>query len=146
MSKFKDWLLASPIDDAFFFTNIRKLARAIHLRRGHRWVYNTAVATIGVGDVICEIKFRRCIDCDLKETTNEKGEVTTIIVMEALLSVLWDNQRSPAPCYHNPSEIEWLEIPELTAIEQEISDENEEDSEENEEENALEEAPESESV
>jgi hypothetical protein len=68
-----------------------------------------------------------------REIQNEKGEIVTTIVMESLLSVLWDNQRTPAPCYHNPSEIEWLEIPELTAIEQQIEEENDEDEEEEDE-------------
>ena len=70
----KSWLLTSPIEDAFFFTNIRKTARAFHLWRGHRWAENWATATITIGTNICEIKFRRCIDCDRKEMMNEKGE------------------------------------------------------------------------
>ena len=74
MSKFKKWLLTSPIsDDDFFFTNIRELARAIHLWRGHKWVERSAWAEIN-GEKISEIKFRTCVDCETKEMTNEKGE------------------------------------------------------------------------
>jgi hypothetical protein len=81
-----------------------------------------------------------------REIQNEKGEIVTTIVMEALLSVLWDNQRSPAPCYHNPSEIEWLEIPQLTAVESEIETNEAANDEENDEEDDDEEAEEAEIV
>ena len=70
--KIKKWLLTSPIDEACYFTNIRKLARAIHLCRGHRWAEHMASCDI-VGKVV-EVKFRKCIDCDVEEMTDEKGE------------------------------------------------------------------------
>ena len=74
MSKFKKWLLTSPIDeDTFFFTNIRKTARAFHLYWGHKWVERSAWAEIN-GEKVGEIKFRICVDCETKEMTNEKGE------------------------------------------------------------------------
>jgi hypothetical protein len=72
MSKFKHWLLISPIDDVLFFANLRELARAIHLWRGHRWVEHTASCD-GLGRIY-EVRIRMCIDCELKEIMNDKGE------------------------------------------------------------------------
>jgi hypothetical protein len=42
--------------------------------------------------------------------------------------VLWEDARSPAPSYHHPSKIAWVEIPGITDEE----DEEDEDDEENE--------------
>jgi len=71
---FKSWLLTSSIKDAFFFTNIRKLARAIHILRGHRWSEHWASATVTIGDKTVQIKFRKCIDCGIEEMMHEDGK------------------------------------------------------------------------
>ena len=72
MGTFKHWLLTSSIDNALFFTNIRKTARKFHKMFGHKWVYNTA-CYLGLGE-IKPINFRRCVDCDAKEILDESGE------------------------------------------------------------------------
>lgn len=52
----------------------------------------------------------------------------TGVRFQAMLSVLWDDHRTPSPSYHTPEELYWLAIPELEA------DEDEEDFEDDEEE------------
>ena len=47
-----------------------------------------------------------------------------------MIGVLWEDNRSPSPSYHEPSELVWIEIPGLTDDEEEDADE-EADSDEN---------------
>jgi hypothetical protein len=46
------------------------------------------------------------------------------IVLRAVVAVLWDNQRSPAPSYHSPDELLWEDIPQLTALQDEYEDDD----------------------
>lgn len=33
-----------------------------------------------------------------------------VMIMKAMIGVLWDEQRSPAPSYHSPDELVWIEV------------------------------------
>jgi hypothetical protein len=48
--------------------------------------------------------------------------------IQSLIGVLWNDVRSPAPSYHEPSELQWLSVPGVTD-----GDEDEEDEEDDEE-------------
>lgn len=48
--------------------------------------------------------------------------------IQALIGVLWNDNRSPAPSYHEPTEIIWLNVPGITD-EEEYDDEEYEDDE-----------------
>jgi hypothetical protein len=67
----------------------------------------------------------------LVPTVNETGGVD----MKATIGVCWNNQRTPAVCYHSPEDLEWLEaqpivIEELYADDEEEGEEEEESEEE----------------
>jgi hypothetical protein len=34
--------------------------------------------------------------------------------LKAILGVLWDDNRTPAPSYHDPSELVWITVPGVT--------------------------------
>lgn len=51
---------------------------------------------------------------------------STGIRIQPMISVLWDDHRSPSPSYHSPEELHWLAVPELDVLE-ELDDEDEED-------------------
>jgi hypothetical protein len=40
------------------------------------------------------------------------------------VAVLWDDMRTPAPSFHDPSDLEWLNIPTLEALDPEAMLEN----------------------
>jgi len=40
------------------------------------------------------------------------------------VAVLWDDMRAPAPSFHDPSDLEWLAIPTLDALDPETMLEN----------------------
>jgi hypothetical protein len=54
---------------------------------------------------------------------------------QALLGVLWNDVRSPAPSYHDPNDLVWMNVPGITDDEDEDyqDDEDYEDEEEEEE-------------
>lgn len=51
----------------------------------------------------------------------------TGIKMNPLISVLWDEVRSPAPSYHSPQELVWLSVPDIADPEDDEDDEDEVD-------------------
>lgn len=40
----------------------------------------------------------------------------TGVRIQALIGVLWNDNRSPAPSYHEPTEIMWLNVPEHSSL------------------------------
>lgn len=56
-----------------------------------------------------------------------------VIVPKIMISVLWFDVRSPAPCFHEPQELEWLAIYDREDFEdyEEESEETEKTEEEN---------------
>lgn len=62
---------------------------------------------------------------------------STGVRFQAMIGVLWDDNRQPAPSYHSPEELSWLSIPELDSLDQleEDNENNNSNEEEVEEEN-----------
>ena len=56
------------------------------------------------------------------------AQAPTGVRIQALIGVLWNDMRSPAPSYHEPTEIMWLNVPDLTD-EDEYEDDEELDDE-----------------
>jgi hypothetical protein len=61
-------------------------------------------------------------------------------IVHSFIGVLWEDNRSPSPSYHEPSELVWLEVPGLTDDEEDDADETAADDEGEETENYEEEA------
>jgi hypothetical protein len=68
----------------------------------------------------------------LVPSQNESGAME----MKPMVGVCWNNQRSPAICYHSPDELEWLEAQPIVIEELYSSEEDEEEEEEEEESSA----------
>lgn len=49
------------------------------------------------------------------------------VKIQALIGVLWDSNRSPAPSYHEPTELIWLTVPGVTDEEGYEDDEDADD-------------------
>lgn len=47
--------------------------------------------------------------------------------LKAVIGVLWDDNRSPSPSYHDPNELVWITVPGVTDAEEEDDEEEEED-------------------
>lgn len=57
------------------------------------------------------------------------AESPTGIKISSMIGVLWDEVRSPAPSYHDPSELIWLSVPDIAEEEDEDEDEESEETE-----------------
>lgn len=51
---------------------------------------------------------------------NDKAPLGFIV--HSMIGVLWEDNRSPSPSYHEPSELVWIEIPGLTDDEEDDTD------------------------